>query len=155
MKKFWIVLFVVLFAVTPVFAVDFGDTDYKVIFKDGELRIAGKKIMLKVNAKTGEVTKLIPETWKTIAGSSGHNWYVGSGSILTISGTSAGWITVRGPEEKHKKKTEQVGPFTVTYYTPKRELTVTSDDLDFFFLRLQNCGQVEKLEWKEINKNEE
>ncbi len=157
MKKIiGIVMVVFLLLAVSAGAVDFGEADYKVMYspQDKTLTIAGKYVTLSIDSQTGSVSKLIPETWKPI--SSPYNISSLTAFTSTITGTTS-YFSILGPslpKESYKVRREEIGPFTVTYETPEKVLIIQGTILKYFFLRVHNCGQVEKMEWREINKNE-
>ncbi len=152
------VVFLLLAVSMKAAAVDFGEADYKVVYspQDKTLTIEGKYVTLKINSETGTVSKLIPEAWKRISSNNGSfTSLTGTTSNLLLYSSTYGYITSIGyKSEPYKVKTEEVGPFKVSYETPEKILIIQGTILKYFFLRVHNCGQVEKMEWREINKNE-
>ena len=157
-KLISIILFVCMLISVPLWAVEFGvKSDFKVTYDDKVLTVVGKNVTLKVS-DSGDVKKLVPERWETITSG---GVFLTTPSGWQVLATTATWYT--SPVDYDVFESKVVGPYTVDYSRLNKMLVISTHNtiqtfptkITPFVLRVQTCGMVEKLEWKEINKNQE
>jgi hypothetical protein len=160
MKKIVMGIVVFLMFALPVYAVEFGGKSvFNATFEHGILFITGKNINIKVS-EDGTVKKFVPAKWETISG----EIFTSTASTFAFMTGSGTWTinSYKEPDE-YWIEIKEVGPYTIEYSQQNKLILVSKgrtidafkNKVTPFVLRVHTCGKVERLEWKEINKNEE